>query len=533
MIKKGVRLKECLYEKLKFVLLSEASRARIAIGTIGGDVAKWAKFLELNEDQASVLRNTSAFGLVLIRVEGERFIVSFGMGHLKLDSSKFVQDFGLKVVLNSVDPEQLSSADVLTPDETTVHRRVQASQGSNQSVFNFDVERDIMRSLAGIPKTDEFASRVAGSDSLLIQKKMDVGELIHSCREALSYYKMDCYKEKFPWIDQIQHVRDNEQISKLDNMLVDAIGEAVNSGKIDGLHMAFPEIYNPQAQGMIKYNGFKSTELHPDINFEDYVNELANCGISSYRREYLKIHTVNEVDKDSHDCGRIWKVYSCMVYIAKDKADTYVLTGGSWYKIDTDFADSVERFFHKYDVTSLKALPEAIEGETETKYNKRLRKSKLHQDLLCLDKELITPTNARTTIEVCDFLERTNKRLIHIKGESISFTLSHLFNQGMVSARVLNRDGGARDKIRKKILKVQKKTARRNFQDLIATSKDTHKPSDFRVMFAVLTSKDNPKLPFFSLVTFRQAALQLIDLNYEVEFCWIKRSIPSGKTVKK
>lgn len=97
--------------------------ALISLATLGGGAPKWARFLELSEGEKKRVFNHTAFGLVFVQASSRWFAISFGMGHVKLDPAAFEQDFGLRVVLNAVDPKQLKSADVRTPDENTLSRR--------------------------------------------------------------------------------------------------------------------------------------------------------------------------------------------------------------------------------------------------------------------------------------------------------------------------------------------------------------------------------------------------------------------------
>lgn len=144
--------------------------AQIALDTIGGGAPKWAKFLDLTEAEKTKLNNSTAYGLVFVQASSRWFAVSFGLGHVKLDPDAFEQDFGLRVVLNTVDPDKLRSADIRTPDENTTSRRTQTARRSDQTAFSIDIERDIVRGLAGEPKDATFATRVAGSDGLTLTK---------------------------------------------------------------------------------------------------------------------------------------------------------------------------------------------------------------------------------------------------------------------------------------------------------------------------------------------------------------------------
>ena len=502
---------------------------KIAVGTMGGGDPKWSKFLDLSKEQKSKVKNLTAFGLVFVPVSGRWFAVSFGMGHVKLDPSKFVQDFGLKVVLNAVDPKQLKSADVRTPDENTLQRRSQTSRGSDQTAFSIDVERDIVRGLAGTPKDDTFAVRVAGTDSLSLDRKMDVGDLAQACADAYAMYSKTDYQSDFNWIDQIKHEREMEVIEKLEDALIAAIDAVVKGTPADNLFLAFPIIYDPEKMASIRYKGFRSTFFYPDLNFVSYLDAMKERSKGDYTRHDFETHTVHEVDDQGRDCGGRWKISDCLVFEIELDGKTYVLSAGRWYRIDEDLAKEVQDFF---DNAPKVTLPAAQAGENEEFYNARLKKEEA--DYLCLDRKLITPTGASSPIEVCDFLTK-DKWLVHVKDKTSSSRLSHLFNQGTVSGRVLVLDGPARDKTRDKIKDVEGETGQTGFIDVIPDASAKFQASDFTVVFAVLSVGDKPKLPFFSLVTFRQAVRDLSVPGFKYAFAWIEKPVaePKKKTKSK
>lgn len=501
--------------------------ALIMLDTMGGAAPKWSKFLELSDEQKKKVYNNTAFGLVFIPVAGRWFAVSFGMGHVKLDPTKFEQDFGLRIVLNSVDPNQLKSADVRTPDENTLSRRSQTSRGSDQTAFLIDVERDIVRGLAGTPKDKKFASRVAGTDSLSMDRKVTVADLPAVCSEALAAYQKDDYKEHFAWIDQIKHVRESEIIEKLNAAAVDLIDTALKGGETEGLHLAFPVIYDPEKSNQLRYKGFRSSQIYPDLDLAGYLEALQERGKANYGLDDFNSHTVHEVDDEGRDCGGKWKISECLVCEVETDGRTYVLSGGRWYEVESDLAKQVQEFFEKLDRYE---LPDAKAEENEQKYNARLKVEE--PDLLCLDAQLVKPTGSATTIEVCDFLSKDN-RLIHIKDKTSSSRLSHLFNQGTVSGRVLILDGPCRDKTRVKVGAIQAQTGQTGFETIICADGEDFRPQDFTVVYAVIGTGETPKLPFFSMITLRQAARELKALGYSYEFAWIKKPAAVGVKKKK
>lgn len=502
-------------------------RAKIALATIGGGAPKWATFLDLTADQKAKLNNQSAAGVVFINASKRWFAISFGMGHVKLDPLKFEQDFGLKVVLNAVDPKLLRSADVRTPDENTLSRRSQTSRGSDQTAFAIDIERDIVRGLAGKPKDTSFALRVAGSDSLSIDRKLQVKELPNACSDAYAMYLKKDYQNSFGWIDQIKHVRDTATLEALRKKLVEKLDVAIKAKNVDELHLAFPVIYDPEKSAFIQYKGFRSIRIFNDLDINGYFEALTERGIKEFQDANLDAHTINEVDEHGKDCGGRWLLVECLSTELDYDGHKYVLSGGRWYQLDKDLAREVLEFFQKAPRVT---LPVAEAGDNEETYNERQKAS--NKDLLCLDRKLITPSGWSTPMEVCDFLTKDGY-FIHVKDKTSSSRLSHLFNQGTVSGRTLILDAKARDKARERVSEVQKETKQSGFLDVIPASHKNFRQSDFTVVYAVISAGSDPKLPFFSLLTFRQAARELMVSGFNYAFSWIEKPPDTGARRKK
>ena len=501
--------------------------ALIALDTMGGGSPKWSNFLALTDAQKKRVTNLTAYGLVFLQASGRWFAISFGMGHVKLDPAAFEQDFGLKVVLNSVDPKQLKSADVRTPDENTLQRRSQTSRGSDQTAFSIDIERDIVRGIAGVPKDKKFATRVAGSDALSMDRKMEVGDLVQACVDAFAMYQKADYKQDFAWIDQIKHEREKDVIEKLENALIAEMDAVLKGTASDSISLAFPIIYDPEKTNLLRFKGFRSWMSYPDLTFANYLAALNERGKTDFVRDDFDKHTVHEVDDQGKDCGNKWKIKDCLVYETTLDGRTYVLSAGLWYCVDKNLADEVEKFFKALPTF---VMPAAQAGDNEEIYNARVKADEAVY--LCLDRKLVRPTGASSSIEMCDFLT-AEKALIHVKDKTSSSRLSHLFNQGTVSARVLILDGPARKKTRAKITTVEAETGQTGFVDVIADEGQEFTPSDFTIVFAVLAIGNTPKLPFFSLVTLRQAANELKALGYKCAFAWVEKPPSAGKKVSK
>lgn len=527
LLKDGKTPKDSLRGGVTLENWAQIEGAQIALDTMGGGSPKWSKFLALSDDQKTRITNLTAYGLVFLQATGRWFAVSFGMGHVKLDPAAFEQDFGLKVVLNSVDPKQLKSADVRTPDENTLQRRSQTSRGSDQTAFSIDIERDIVRGIAGVPKDMTFAVRVAGSDALSMDRKMELGDLVQACTDALAMYQKADYKQDFAWIDQIKHEREKDVIEKLENALIAEMDAVLKGTASDAISLAFPIIYDPEKTNYLRFKGFRSFVDWPDLTFTNYLEALGERAKTDFTRDDFEKHTVHEVDAQGKDCGSKWKIKDCLVYETTLDKRTYVLSAGRWYCIDKNLADEVQKFFEAIPTFS---MPAAQAGDNEEIYNARVKADE--PDYLCLDRKLVRPTGASSSIEMCDFLT-ADKAVIHVKDKTSSSRLSHLFNQGTVSARVLILDGAARKKTREKVASVEAETKQTGFVDVIADEGQEFVPADFTIVFAVLAIGDTPKLPFFSLVTLRQAANDLKALGYKCSFAWIEKPPSPGKKATK
>jgi len=501
--------------------------AQIALDTIGGGPPKWSKFLDLSDAEKAKLTNLTAYGLVFIPASGRWFAVSFGLGHVKLDPDAFEQDFGLRVVLNTVDPDKLRSADIRTPDENTTSRRTQTARRSDQTAFSIDIERDIVRGLAGEPKVTAFASRVAGSDGLTLTKEMDVAALPQVCADAFAAFGKDDYKANFAWIDQIKHVRDKATIELLDAALVAALGGCLTGAIPDTLHLAYPVIYDPEKARHIRYKGFNCSNVHTDLEIGGYVADMREKAVPAYEPGHLSGHKVYECNAEGKDDGQSWRIKECLVFETDLNGEKYVLSADRWYRIDTNLANEVTTFFA--GVTA-HAMPDALADENEEKYNGRVATG--GHNMLCLDRKLVKPTGASYSIEACDFLENSGA-MIHVKDQTSSSRLSHLFNQGTVSARVMKMDGPFRDLLRTRIADQETALGLTGYQALVAGSGTPYSEAAHLIVYAVICSgvgAGTNRLPFFSLVTFRQAANELRALGYKCAFAWIAK--PASTTTK-
>jgi uncharacterized protein (TIGR04141 family) len=495
--------------------------AKIASGSTADAPPAWVDFLGLSPMQRARLSQKFAYAILFLHVEDRWFAITFGFGHSKLDPLAITQDFGLRVVVNSIDHKKLRSADVRTPDANTLNRRSQTSRGSDRTVFEIDPERDIVLSLLGEPKDKTFGSKLSGSDALTLRRKAVLADLPSICRHAFNLYLRDDYKTEFGWIDQIRHVREQTTLAMLRQTLVQKLNNMLNGdiSESENTALAYPTIYDPDRTDWVRFRGYRSSEAFPELDIAHYLGDLKSHGITSYVDAFLETHLLQECDETKKVLGQSWSIKDCFVFDTRIDGENFTLSAGRWYRIEADLAREVTDYFAALPKVE---LPPAHIGDNEKTYNTRIKERNL--DLLCMDTRLLKPSGAFSQIEFCDFLSKS-KQIIHIKDKASSSRLSHLFNQGLTSALVLKRDTKFRDRLRELIAA---QYGGNNYIGLVPDSNTAFVPSHFTVVFGVLMtppSGTDPTLPFFSLISLRHTARRITDeLGFKVAFAWIRKS---------
>ena len=129
---------------------------------------------------------TSKGALVFLQIEGRFFAISFGNVYHHLNNYSYEYDFGLRVTLNSLDPSELKSADMVSPG-TARRKRTQVAISTDLTFLDFDGNSEIIRSLTGKVKDEykELFKNATGSTSLKIGMTVQPSQLPEICKTLL------------------------------------------------------------------------------------------------------------------------------------------------------------------------------------------------------------------------------------------------------------------------------------------------------------------------------------------------------------
>ncbi|WP_200906896.1 DUF6119 family protein [Paracidovorax avenae] len=495
---------------------------------------EWVKFIEKFAGKSLGGLFGQSCGAVLFleipqtaSLQSRLMAVSFGSGHHSLDPKAIERNFGLRVALNSISTADLRSLDVASMDTTTFQRRIQSSRSAEFKGFGVNVERDLLRLAAGVASDQTFAKSLAGRDSLLINAKINPDDLVKKCSEALAVYQSKKYQKDYAWVDYIIPETDKVEINSLDTEAFAALQDAL-SGRPSDMHLAVPEIINPEQAFEVSYFGAGLRQgkkrRYVGVDIGDYVAEIA-AGRPSEIVDMDAVkgsHEIKFLDQGGGSITRRLRIYDCFSFELIKNGSVYVLFGGEWFKIQRNFYDDVERSFCA--VLSASSFHPATDKKNERELILDLDG---RMDYLNLDQVKLAPSGAPgANIEPCDFLCRS-KRFIHLKDGHSSGPLSHLWNQGLVSAESFVRDPKFRRDLRDEVKSRQLKYRKSGFEMVLPDGRTRVDPGKYKVIFGVIRSRNQRTkiltIPFFSKVSLRPVVDRILLMGFKVEVHLIEK----------
>ncbi len=462
----------------------------------------WLSFVQpALQTQIRQVRTQTSAGVLLLRSDRRIFAFTFGYGRTMLRPDCYERDFGLRVALNSVNPDRIRSADMRRVEEETVLIRRQTSRATEFGTFGLDASQDLLRGVTGIPHSPSFATRIAGSEALTLSTSIDIEDLPEKCSDLLSAYSSQQYKDRFGFIDHLRLERDPATIHRLEDVLL----AELKAGNTSRMHLAPPEPEDWENVQGFTYASGRQTQVYADLSIDDAIAEFRPR--NGFSIQYLRRKHIGVRYRDAEDSADKYTAYSCIVYECELDHQLYVLSGGDWHQVDKSWADSVRNSVASLPPSSL-SFPVSRLGEREAQYNDRVAKQ---CGWALMDRKIVTLSPPNDRIEICDLLTH-DRQFVHIKRKMESATLSHLFAQGSVSAELLFRSCEFREKCRDVLSGLGD-----GWKQCIPT--DRVEPADYEIVYAIIgpANTDWPRsLPFFSQLNLNNTASRLRALGYKV-----------------
>lgn len=322
---------------------------------------------------------------------------------------------------------------------------------------------------------------------------MDITNIGEFLVKVFNQYKSDKYKENFDWIDQIQDIKSSSEKDKLNNFLIESINK--NSGLF---WMAAPELVN--------WENIRGYKYHRKIIFDDIdINEVKKSFSTPLTSiEQLKSKQISVISSLDDSKLMSWNALKCIYGECSINEQVYCINAGKWYRINNSFVKDVNTEYKSTIISQIDFQERTSEHHSESEYINDFANN--NTKFIAMDQKNIVYGGGHSKIELCDLIS-TSQELIHLKPYSGSSTLSHLFNQGVVSAELLISD---KNFLKKANDKIREQERGDKFQIFDARK--------IKVVFGII-SKDTdnlPKMPFFSKVAFIHAKTRLQAFGLDV-----------------
>ncbi len=184
----------------------------------------------------------SAALIIPVKVDANairHFAITFGAGYHLLQKGIFEERFGLRVVLNAVDENNIRRIDKKNLGALVKQTTEQAERSVKTSEFGIDIEQDLVQAITGLSSDPALGKTISGRDSLHVSVPNTVKNIDSLLKLCFKYSNATTYKNgSFSFIDKIEEIRDSRKIEGLDAQLI----LKINSDDHEKLWMSIPEI---------------------------------------------------------------------------------------------------------------------------------------------------------------------------------------------------------------------------------------------------------------------------------------------------
>lgn len=477
----------------------------------------WPVYLGIEKE----IRKNRLGAILFVRADARLFAITFGNVASQLCPEGFEREFGLRVTLNSIDPDKLSGTETLSPAAGRQRRTVLPIE-TDLTVLDFDQNSDVLKSLSGKVNDDLLSifSSVSGTDYVRVKSDVPAPRLGELCSTLLKLSRMTSYKKRFPQIGKISRVTDPVVIRQLDLQLVQAV-----VARSSALSLTIPDLTEFPHGVTAKFSGggargrqFDDIYIAPYFDHLDRLPDASSISIDALRRGHKLVLCGTGPSKK-------YPVYKCLVFDTALNGAPYHLLDGQWYYVSKQYiADLTTDLDVFWKQSALPDYNHSSEGEFNEDAAKRL------PHITCFDKTNVSPIK-RHGIEPCDLLSIHGERLRfwHVKRSTLSFMLSHLFSQGANSVHILKREPEAVKAFRAHIRTRAPSEIRNAILDRLDGGL-------FEVRFVIVTHKEptdrSANLPLFSKITLRRTIKDLAAYAVRTRFEFVRDVTPEKRASK-
>lgn len=487
----------------------------------GANEPKWVENLKnkiVGNFNSNFPTNQSSGVTLFIEVQNRIFAINFGtLGRFNINKNVIEKTFGIYTankLLNNDATATIKSANSRVNETNPVNKQRQYGANiSNNQLFLSMEDNEALKELAVINFASEDFSRMIGKySSLNVQFLFNPVEIpcFPYLQPKLSNL-LDIYNSVTP--DDVRKLF--KGIYPLSSTEAAALNTRLPDKLItepDTFFLFEPEIdYDLSLVSTIRIGD----EEYQELSLSDYLTQNPQPSFENLNDD--KIVLLNEDD----DIIKEWSILDCLYGEFEENNTNYILSGGDWFEVTKDKYERVRQAIDDV-IDSTFIIPNQIKENIKAEIaqivaqnpNQKVNKENIFNTHLSnyingfLFDEGVKQINLfEDRFEICDVLHEN--RFYHVKYNYNASALSHLFNQGYVSAK-----------------------SYAEFKDKYADAVNAHitdvakhisnLPDNATVHYLILNDKSQDRLTFFSKMVLEDKIRTLQAMQFKVNLTWIR-----------
>lgn len=462
--------------------------------------------------------NQSSGVTLFIQVQNRIFAISFGtLGRFNINKNVIEKTFGIYTankLLNNDATATIKSAFSRVNETNPVNKQRQyGADISNNQLFLSMEDNEALKELAVVNFASEDFSRMIGKySSLNVQFLFNPVEIpcFQHLQPKLSDL-LDIYNSVTPadikqLFKGIYPLNSTEAVV-LDATLIDRLTDSPET-----FFLFEPEIdFDLSLVSTIRI----ADEEYEDLSLDNY---LALNPQPSF--DNLNDDKISLLDEDGNIIKE-WSILECLYGEIEENDTNYILSGGDWFEVSKDKYDRITGAINDIVDTTF-IIPDQIKANVKAAItdaialnpNQKVNKENIFNTHLSsyIDGYLFDEGSKQINLfedrfEICDVLHQN--KFYHVKYNYNASALSHLFNQGYVSA--------------KSYAEFKNKYADAvNAYIPDITRHISDQPHDATVHYLILNDKSQDRLTFFSKMVLEDKIRTLQAMQFNVSVTWIR-----------
>ena len=488
----------------------------------------WASDFEtLVSKQTRIPPNEYSKAVVVIKVTSRKnqtriMSIAFGYGESLLDSAKYENDFGRNIAAQKIPDSGVLSAGTIQISDAIIQMEKQYAGTRNGGIQQLVTSQsEFPNSISGTWRNGKIETKLEGRGALLKAKRlMNLEDLVNDLKVYLETY-LDP-SDMSDWATRLTQIRTGDLKNQLDNELMAGI---ITDNVEYGIAWSDYRMVDDLSTDLLK----RIPNVSPVNQIKWYIQKQVKKNQNYNALQLLKkIKTSKLIAVDDAGVEVNQPLYLGIIAELIDDSHRYLLFNGAWYQVAKQFYDSLEAKIKNVPVYETPLPPlvtelndkGTIHHEAEGTYNIKL--ADYVEGGRLFDKVNFNNEKGkmlRGVIEPADVITLKRELFFVKKGDS-SAALSHLFLQGLVSAKLLaGDDEGSYRHFLNGLLDPHHEV----FSDNVTNAKVT-------LIFVIIRSTH--QLPFFSMISFSEVLDNLREMGYVIKIAWPPmEKLPTAKAI--